>query len=309
MNFSNQIQLTVRVACTVLILVTLASDVPARTLDEQSQPAGQPPAEPTWTLGSGVTLTLFPAGEVYPVYVADPHRATNSILVAFLPQPRIPDTRSPQAILNGGGRFGILRIDPQTKDGRAWQISIDAGLDAIFDTQNRNDAVGWEGNYGLTGTTAKGRLGMKFAVLHTSAHLGDEYQDRTRRQRINYTREEVAVGASWRWSEPWRVYGEIGVMYRQGGETQEPGRLQAGLEFESRRRLWGDRFAGYWAADVSSMEERDWRLDTSLQGGLVTRSNGRACRLFLQFHNGRPPVGEFYTYSEVRLSLGLAIDL
>jgi hypothetical protein len=308
MTFSNQIRLSACVARTFLILVTSVSELPAKTLDASAQPGGQQPAEPTWTLASGATLTLFPSGDIYPVYVADPHRTTNAILLTFCPQPRIPETRSPQATLSAGGRFGMLGIEPATKDGRAWQISIDAGLDTIFDTQFRNDAIAWEGNYGLTATTARGSLAVKIAVLHVSSHIGDDYQERTLRPRINYTREEVAVGASWRWSEPWRAYGEVGFAYRQGAEEQEPGRLQVGLEHESRFGLWQDRFTAYWAADFSSMQERDWRLDTSLQGGLVARSNGRAYRLLLQFHNGRPPVGEFFQYSEIRLSLGLTID-
>lgn len=63
------------------------------------------------------------------------------------------------------------------------------------------------------------------------------------------------------------------------------------------------------AADFSLFEERDWRLDTSLQGGLVTRSNGRTYRLYSQWYDGRPTLGQFTAYSEAALSLGFKVDL
>ena len=71
-----------------------------------------------------------------------------------------------------------MRIEPARPDGRVWQVSIEAGLDAYFDSQNRLDAVGWDGNYGLTVTTASSSpIALKIAVLHISAHGGDEYQE------------------------------------------------------------------------------------------------------------------------------------
>ena len=71
----------------------------------------------------------------------------------------------------------MLRFGPARPEGRAWQVSIEAGFDALFDSGNRLDVVGWDGNYGLTVTTASSSpLALKIALLHVSAHLGDEYQ-------------------------------------------------------------------------------------------------------------------------------------
>jgi hypothetical protein len=47
-----------------------------------------------------------------------------------------------------------VRIDDNGAGGRRWQVSIDAGFDAIFDAQYKNDGIGWDGNCGLTITTA-----------------------------------------------------------------------------------------------------------------------------------------------------------
>ena len=174
-------------------------------------------------------MTLFPSRDVYPVYVADPHRPTNMLAEIGILSGSIPDTDSPLTALGAGGRFGMLRFGPARPGGRAWQVSIEAGFDALFDSQNRLDVVGWDGNYGVTVTTASSsRFALKIAVLHVSAHLGDEYQARTGRERINYTREELSVGAAWRLSPHWRAYGETGAAYHRGDPALEPWRVQSG---------------------------------------------------------------------------------
>ena len=148
------------------------------------------------------------------VYVADPERPTNTISFRFYAHDAIPETRTPRAELGAGGRFGILRIDPGTAGARSWQINLDAGLDALFDMQNKEDSIGWDGTYGLSVTTASpGRFAFKFGISHTSGHLGDEYLERTGIARTNYTRQEVAFGVSRQLSTAWRAYGETGIAY------------------------------------------------------------------------------------------------
>ena len=280
----------------------------------QSPVSGQPVDEqkpPVWNATSTRTIRLFPAGDIYPVYIADPHRPTNAIVEGFYARNRVPDTSSPRTLLAAGGHFGMLRSDSSTPGGRAWQVSIDAGLDAMFDSQFKNDAVGWDGNYGLTFTTTTdaSRFGYKVAVLHISSHLGDEYEERTGLARINYTREELALGLAWRFRPRWRAYGDVGLAYRMRSEDQERWRWEGGVEYEARPTVFGGRMAWYGAVDFSGMEERDWRLDTVLQGGLVTWSSGHAYRLFVQWADGRVPLGQFTYYSEASFSLGLKIDM
>ena len=266
--------------------------------------------EPTWKTPAGTAFILFPPGEVFPVYVADPHRPTNAIVPRFYVREDIPDTRSPRMWLSAGGRFGVLRIDTEKPDQRSWQVSMEAGLDALFDTQNKSDLIGLDGNYGLTMTTAStSAWTFKVAILHTSAHLGDEYAQRTGTVRINYTREEVAFASAWRFRPKWRLYGEVASGYILRSDAQEPLRLQWGVEYTSDPRLLGGRFAWYWAADFGSWDERDWRVDATLQGGIVARVNGRTYRLLVEYLDGRPPLAEFFKESEASLALGFRIDL
>ena len=284
-------------------VATAQAPVPGQPVDTQKPPA--------WDASSTRTIRLFPTGEIYPVYVADPHRPTNAVVEGFYSRSRVPETSSPRTFLAGGGHFGMLRLEPSAAGGRFWQVSIDAGLDALFDSQFKNDAIGWDGNYGLTVTTATSTspLAFKVALLHLSAHLGDEYQDRTGIQRINYTREELALGTAWRFRPRWRAYGELGLAYRMRSDGQDRWRWESGVEYEARPTPFGGRMAWYGAVDFSAFQERDWRLDTALQGGLVTRSGGHTYRVFAQWYDGRVTLGEFFRYSEASFSVGLKIDL
>ena len=150
-----------------------------------------------------------------------------------------------RAIRNAAHRSG-------TAGARSWQINLDAGLDALFDMQNKEDSIGWDGTYGLSvTTTSPGRFAFKFGMSHTSGHLGDEYLERTGVARRNYTRQEVAFGVSRQLSPAWRAYGETGIAYVNDGPEQKPFRVQAGGEYKSRPRILNNRFSWYGAGDFS----------------------------------------------------------
>ena len=110
---------------------------------QDAEADGRAVQTPVWTT-TRRTIELFPAGDVFPVYVADPHRPTNQIATAFYSRSRIPDTASPRFLLAAGGRFGLLRLGGTTPDRWAWQLSVEAGLDADlrFDAQERRHRMG-----------------------------------------------------------------------------------------------------------------------------------------------------------------------
>jgi hypothetical protein len=286
--------------CGVLVL-SMTALPSAQSTDASSR---KDEHDPVWTTASGVSFSLFPAGDVFPIYVADPHRPTNAIVGRYTRED-IPDSGPMRIWLSAGGRFGLLRIATSE---RAWQVGIEAGFDGLFDTEFKSDLIGFDGNYGLTLTTAsRAPWAVKIALLHTSAHLGDEYIARTGRTRINYIREEVAVGVSWAFLPRWRAYGDVGGAYVARVDEQEPWRLQTGLEFESARRF-GGRASWYVASDFASWQERDWRVDSTIQAGIVTRTNGRSHRLLLEYFNGRPQVAQFFQSTESSLAFGIRFD-
>jgi opacity protein-like surface antigen len=267
--------------------------------------AAQDPVAPP----SGKRFVLFPAGDIFPVYVADPHRPGNAAMVHFYTRTAIFDSSDTRTGLKAGGRFGVFRTDPATPGGRSWQVSLDAGLDAQFDSYQKLDNIGWDGNYGLTLTTASGsRWSFKLGLLHLSGHVGDEYAERVGRERIDYSREEVALGVAYRLGRGWRAYAEGGVAYKQLTEEQAPWRAEGGIEWESRPKLLGGTFAWYAAVDFSATQERDWRLDTAVQAGVASKGPGGTWRLGVEYYDGRVPLGEFFQDTEARFTLGIWVD-
>jgi hypothetical protein len=262
-------------------------------------------------LESGRILSIFPHGDIVAPYIADPHAPDSALSGQWVVDKRIESTRGSRIWLRVGGRFGLLRRDPAEPGGRRWQFSLDAGIDAVFDVENSLDNIGWDGNYGLSlTTTGSGPWGYRFAFLHTSSHIGDEYIQRTGRERIGYTRGEWLVAVTRIFRTNWRAYGEVGYSVDPLPEAfQEALRLQTGLEWQRSGSQRGKRWGRYAALDLSALEELDFKLDAALQTGLVIESGGRRWRIGVELYNGRVPIGEFYRYRETAVTVGLWADL
>ena len=110
----------------------------------------------------------------------------------------------------------------------------------------------------------------------------------------------------------WAVHGAPTLNWRvptdAGPTNRSPGDLRVGSSTESAPRLFGRRFAWYAAGDLASWRERDWRVDSTIQAGIVTRSNGHTYRLLVEYLDGRPQVSEFFKDTEASLGVGFRID-
>jgi hypothetical protein len=199
-----------------------------------------------------------------------------------------------------GGRFGLVGGVLCRPRPRAWQIGIEAGFYGQFDNDHSQDNIGWDGYYGLVATAKLGpRVALKLGVMHDSAHVGDEYAQRTGRQRIDYTRQEVQAGVSWAVGAEWRLYAEAGWGHDlRNEELQKPGRAQLGVEWRSGKRFLGGRAGWFAAADLAATEERQWQGDLAGQFGIFHQSPHRLWRLAIEAYDGRSPLGEFFFADE-----------
>lgn len=253
-------------------------------------------------------LHLFPSGDFYRPYAADPHRIGFGIQKIHVIDGKISDTGSSRYALKAGGYFGVVRIQPSDNADVGLQLNIGGGLDGQFDLDNFQDNIGWNGHYGMILTAAPDdALAFKLALQHISGHVGDEFAQRTGRGRIGYTRMELASGVSWTIDRHWRTYAEAGWGYELNNrQLQKPGRVQFGLEYEY--LLWRN-LGCYVAVDSSAMQERAWRFDKSLQFGLVSHSGRRTWRFGFEISKGRPTMGEYFQNTETYTSFGLWLDL
>lgn len=253
---------------------------------------------------------LFPPDDLYPQYIADPLRPQSAILLVGCPSSDIPESGNSRFLLRLGGRFSIARLSPAGQSDRGWQLDFEGGFLGQFDSDHSLDNIGWDGLYGLRlSYKGDGPLAFSLGSRHDSAHVGDEYAERTGRLRIGYTREELVLGASWAPNRHWRTYLEVGWGYELD-EFEEPLRLQLGVEHVGQRSLWKGRILWYAALDTTLYEENDRQARTSAQLGLIfpTGRGTSRYRLALELVSGRSVLGEFSMHDETYVGLGWYFD-
>lgn len=258
-------------------------------------------------------MQLSPSGDLYPRYIADPRRPGFTIAAASFSDSDIPDAGDSRFILRLGGRYGFMRFYPEGRPDHGFQIDAEGGFFGHFDRDNSTDNIGWDGLYGLQLAWAGGGgLAVRFGLFHDSSHVGDEYAERTGRERIEYTRQEYRGGLSWRFAPGWRVYGEVGWGWDlRNEELMEAWRAQYGLEYESPFSLWSGRAGWYVATDIATYDEDDGDINFTLQGGLMYRLDelGRVYRIGLELYDGRSHIGEFFQHKERYVAFGFWFDL
>lgn len=260
--------------------------------------------------GSGRVVGWFPDAEFYPQYTTDPLRPQSALKLLWVTDSEIPETGSSRFGLHLGGRFGLVRWHPAGQPDRGWQLDFEGGFLGHFDLGHELDNIGWDGLFGLyLSFLPSGDLGFRVGVKHDSAHVGDEYAERTGRTRVGATREELVAGVSWRPADGWRLYAEGGISYSTEA-FQERGRLQIGGEYRGARRFWRDRMGWYAAIDLQSFEEHDWAIRSAAQIGFVlpTGRGTSRYRFALEIVHGRSILGEFTMHSESMVGVGWYLD-
>ncbi len=280
---------------------------------------------PAYAIGGGWSVQPLPGGsDLYPRYVADPRRPRFSMTLWNVLDSDMEEAGDSRVSVMLGGRYGFVRFHPDGEPDRGFQIDFEAAFHGQFDAGSSLDSVGWDGYYGLgLSWRPTESLAFRLAMNHDSSHLGDEYQEndeedaaeapepRERRKRINYTREELALGVSWSPIERLRLYGEVGWAYHRGNNRLlDRGRLQAGIEYETRPFLWGDG-ALYLALDAVLWQENDWEPSITAQTGVKWHIDAldRDYRLGLQVYDGRSQIGEFFQERERYVAFGFWFDL
>lgn len=267
----------------------------------------------TFSLGDTWDAALFPAEHLYSPYIADPMRPGFSLMRMDIMNSDIPDTGKHRYSFMLGGQYGLLRLRNSNFPGLAVQLDIYGAFLGQFDLDNSTDNVGWDGYYGVMLAGANtGGLSLKLALQHDSSHVGDEYAERTGRRRINYTREEIVFGMSYRLPEYFRVYTESGYGHvLRNPDLQKPWRMKGGVEFEDPDRFFEGRLGYYAAVDLASMEETDWDIDITVQAGFVVpvKKSFQTMRFGPIYRSGRSIIGEFFQRKEEWWGLCLWIDM
>ena len=258
-------------------------------------------------------LTFAPAKVQYPAYVADQRRPTFALSVI---KTHDSDIEAVSDLLFGirmGVRFALLQLHPEGDPDGGLQLAGDVAYFGQFDWRNSTDNVGWDGLFSFfLSWLPLPELALRAGMSHFSSHLGDEYIEKTGRQRIEYTREEILAGLRYTPKEYVSGYVEYGHAYDlRNEELMEEGRAEFGLEWQPKPMIWDDRLAPFAALDVSTYQENDWDDNLTVQVGIVRPGAGRggAWRLGVEYYDGRSALGEFFLEEEQHLAVGLWLDL
>ncbi len=248
-----------------------------------------------------------PADLVHAPYVADPRRAVLSLSMSDVSGVEIAEAGNTRWTVRIGGRFPIVRYT--AANDHVFQVEGEVGFNGVFDRDDSADNLGWDGVYAFDLAWAPSdALSWRVGLAHDSSHIGDEYIEETGATRIGYTREELRFGASWDFAQEWRTYAEYGWGYEvRAPQVMEPGRAQAGLEYE--REGATRSFQPFAAVDVSVFEEDDWEPNLAVLTGVVRRAPSATWRFGLEFTDGRSAIGEFASARETAFALGVWVDL
>jgi hypothetical protein len=251
----------------------------------------------------------FPPGNFYPRYIADPLRPQNALTLQWLSNTEIPETGAARFGLRLGGNFGIYRWHPEGEPGKGWQINFEGGFAGQFDLEWSWDNTGWDGFYGLyLDRMLTPELGFRVGSQHNSSHIGDEYSERTGRERIHYTREEALIGVAWTFRPNTTFYSELG--WGNGLRGSMTFRLESGLQWVSDRKYWRGRASRFAAIDLRTYEETDWSTRMTVQAGYWIPVGDRSSvhRVAFEYGTGRSVMGQFLWERETYFSFGWYYD-
>jgi len=268
---------------------------------------------PSYSLTENWALQPIPVTDLYPRYIADPRRPRMSAMSMKFLETDIEDGGDSRIGVTLGGRYGFLRLHPKDDEELGFQVDFEAAILTQFDSTNSLDNLGWDGFYGLMISWKPiHTLAFKFAANHDSSHLGDEMMENGVRERLNYTREEFALGVAYTPFEGLRLYAEAGFAYHLGNyDLMDRWRLQAGIEYESPPLFFGGLAGLYAAVDNVVWEENGWRSSTTVQAGIrwYIEAIGREYRIGVQFYNGRSHMGEYFQSDDRYIAFGFWFDL
>lgn len=248
---------------------------------------------------------------LYPFYLADPYRSVFALQHMTVLNPRIPQAGNRRWGLKLGGVFGLARFHPRDDPELGWQLDFEGSIRGLFDVDHSADNIGWDGVYGLQLAWKRDNsVAWRVALHHNSAHIGDEYAERTGRRRLGYTREELRVGVAVGQDTRWTGYADIGRAYTMRNRAlQKPWRMQTGLQYVHPPGLFGGALGAYGAVDMSAFEENDWDGAVSAQAGIYMPAGQRVWRVGVELYDGRSILSEFFFRKERHLLLGLWLDL
>ncbi|RIK77626.1 MAG: DUF1207 domain-containing protein [Planctomycetota bacterium] len=208
-----------------------------------------------------------------------------------------------------GGRASILRYGtdgPGRPEGVELQIE-GAGFPRLNLNENWDlDAVDFR--FGVPLAYGREKWQAKFSYYHLSSHLGDELaiREMALSERINYSRDALALGFALFPLPTWRWYAEADWAFHY--DESRPWAFQFGVDVAEPGPT-GPVGTPFVAVNGHIREELDYGGNVVFQAGWLWRgNNARLLRLGFHYFNGKSNQFEFVDNFEQQIGGGLWYD-
>jgi hypothetical protein len=214
-----------------------------------------------------------------------------------------------------GGNAGLFRYgssDAIFPEGI--QIEVEGSSHLRMDLEHERDMDAMDYRFAVPITFGNKIWQLRTGYFHVSSHMGDERmirlgKDGLPHKRINYVRESILLGLSYRVNPSSRVYFEIDYSTWLG-ELTKPWHFQFGFEFSSPYPVAKCSYSPFFAVNVQLLEERNYDGNITIQAGLQWRDRmGRLFRVGLQYFRGISEQFEhMYAGRENKFGVGIWYD-
>lgn len=255
-------------------------------------------------LGVTSEAKAYPKGDLFQPLIADPKQPQ---FFASFNQFTSVEARYTMASVGFGETFGLYRFFG-THEGDGLQFSLVGALFAQFNMNtSSSDLLNADYTIGLPVTYRYGDNSLRFRIYHQSSHMGDELlQSFNPPERVNLSYEAIELIYSREW-RGFRVYGGGEYLVHKEPLDLKPAIAHWGIEYRgSEPLIWNGRPIG--GVDVKSLEEHDWKNDTSVKAGLEfghPNPGQRRLRLLAEWYQGFDPRGQFYVNKVEYYGLGI----
>jgi hypothetical protein len=171
------------------------------------------------------------------------------------------------------------------------------------------DSIAVDYRVGLPLTWARGPWEFKLSYEHNSTHLGDEFVVSSGRLYVPHVRDEIIVGAGYRFLDAFRVYALYGhAFHLQTVGPDNASRYDVGLEW-NHPGCTGWRGRPYAAIDLEFRGDQNLVANFTSQLGWLWRAYdyGPSIRLGLEYFDGRSPYGQFFFDRESWIGFGVYV--
>jgi hypothetical protein len=210
-----------------------------------------------------------------------------------------------------GTTVGFWRFEPAGRDA-AYQLDL---FGVVHSRLTPEELVAADYRFGVPLSARRGPWQFKLAYEHTSSHLGDEFIDLQRPNRIpGFARDEVVFGVGRRLAERLRLYGQVAyaffIDYPFASTDDFRWRFDAGFEWYCPEPT-GWKGTPFVAFNLDSRGDAAFQPGVAAQAGWLWRNPYQRLaniRLFAEYTNSRSPYGQFYLDREDFYAVGLSCD-